>query len=42
MQRSKKILLSSHCILNQNTVIDDEARALGAIPSALRWIEKKE
>ncbi|MDF1508467.1 hypothetical protein PZE06_09730 [Robertmurraya sp. DFI.2.37] len=41
MQRSKKILLSSHCILNQNTVIDGEARALGAIPSALEWIESE-
>lgn len=38
MQRSKKILLVSHCILNQNTVIEGEARSLGAIPSALEWI----
>lgn len=37
MQRSKKILLVSHCILNQNTVIDDEARAEGAILSAVEW-----
>ena len=37
MQRSKKILLVSHCILNQNTVIDDEARAAGAVLSAVDW-----
>lgn len=37
MQRSKKILLMSHCILNQNTVIKEEARAQGAIPSAVEW-----
>jgi predicted secreted protein len=41
MQRSKKILLVSHCILNQNTVIKEEARALGAIPSATDWIKKE-
>lgn len=37
MQRSKKILLVSHCILNQNTVIEDEARAEGAVLSAVEW-----
>ncbi|PLS16274.1 hypothetical protein CVD28_17510 [Bacillus sp. M6-12] len=37
MQRSKKILLISHCILNQNTVIDCEARAKGAVPSVINW-----
>ena len=37
MQRSKKILLVSHCILNQNTVIDEEARAAGAVLSAVEW-----
>lgn len=41
MQRSKKILLVSHCILNQNTVIEGEARSLGAIPSALEWINEE-
>ncbi|WP_458413363.1 CD3072 family TudS-related putative desulfidase [Schinkia sp. CFF1] len=38
MQRSKKIIITAHCILNQNTVIEDEARALGAIPSTVEWI----
>jgi predicted secreted protein len=38
MQRSKKIILTSHCIINQNTVVEGESRALGAIPSAVQWI----
>jgi predicted secreted protein len=41
MQRSKKILLVSHCILNQNTVIPEEARAEGAILSAVEWAMKQ-
>lgn len=41
MRRSKKILVVSHCILNQNTVIPEEARALGAVPSVLQWVEKE-
>ncbi len=41
MQRSKRILLVSHCILNQNTVIENEARAEGAILSATEWAMKE-
>ncbi|WP_462412624.1 CD3072 family TudS-related putative desulfidase [Neobacillus sp. Marseille-QA0830] len=41
MQRSKKILIVSHCILNQNTVIAEEARAEGAILSAVEWAMKQ-
>lgn len=41
MQRKKKILIVSHCVINQNTVIEGEARALGAIPSALEWIKEE-
>jgi predicted secreted protein len=37
LQRSKKILIASHCLLNQNTVIPEEARAMGAIPSVVEW-----
>lgn len=37
MQRSKRILLVSHCILNQNTVIANEERAEGAVLSAATW-----
>lgn len=41
MKRSKKILLVSHCIFNQNVVIEGEARAFGAIPSAVDWIKEE-
>jgi predicted secreted protein len=41
MQRSKKILIVSHCILNQNTVIEEEARAEGAVQSAVEWAMKQ-
>ena len=41
MQRSKRILMVSHCILNQNTVIDNEARAEGAVQSATEWALKE-
>ncbi|WP_040205717.1 CD3072 family TudS-related putative desulfidase [Neobacillus jeddahensis] len=41
MQRSKKILIVSHCILNQNTVIENEARAAGAVHSAIVWAMKE-
>jgi predicted secreted protein len=41
MQRSKQILIVSHCILNQNTVIPEEARAGGAVFSAVEWAMKQ-
>jgi predicted secreted protein len=41
MRRNKKILLVSHCILNQNTVIANEARAEGAVQSATAWALKE-
>lgn len=41
MQRKKRILLVSHCILNQNTVIENEARAEGAVLSATEWAMKE-
>lgn len=41
MQRSKRILIVSHCILNQNTVIENEARAEGAVLSAVSWAIKE-
>lgn len=37
MKRSKRILLMAHCILNQNTVIENEARAEGAVKTAANW-----
>ena len=41
MQRNRQILLVSHCIINQNTVIENEARAEGAILSATEWAMKE-
>ena len=41
MQRSKKIVLVAHCILNQNTVIDRKARAQGPVKSAVDWAVKE-
>jgi predicted secreted protein len=41
MQRSKRILFVSHCILNQNTVIENGARVEGAILSATEWAMKE-
>ena len=39
MERSKKLLLISHCVLNQNAVIDGWERASGAFPVAKTLIE---
>jgi predicted secreted protein len=41
MLRNKQILLVSHCIINQNTVIENEARAPGAVLSATEWAMKE-
>jgi predicted secreted protein len=41
MLRKKRILIVSHCILNQNTVIENEARAEGAVLSAVEWALKE-
>jgi predicted secreted protein len=41
MQRSKKILVVSHCVLNQNTVIPEEARSPGMMKSAVSWAEEQ-
>lgn len=41
MKRSKEIIVVSHCILNQNTVIAEEARAMGSIPSVVDWVLKE-
>ncbi|NMD72854.1 hypothetical protein HHO41_21790 [Bacillus sp. DNRA2] len=42
MQRSKRIVLVSHCVLNQNTVIEGEARSKGAISSMVEWVVQEE
>lgn len=41
MERSKRILIASHCILNQNTVIPEEARSKGMMKSAVEWCDKQ-
>jgi predicted secreted protein len=41
MQRSKRILVVSHCVLNQNTVIPDEARSPGMMRSAVEWADQQ-
>jgi len=41
MQRSRKILVVSHCVLNQNTVIPEEARSPGMMRSAVDWAESQ-
>jgi predicted secreted protein len=41
MQRSRKIIVASHCVLNQNTVIPDEARSPGMMKSAVDWIAEQ-
>lgn len=41
MERSKKIVLVSHCILNQNTVVNPLARAKGAYVDIVTELMKK-
>ncbi|RKD25806.1 hypothetical protein BEP19_02385 [Ammoniphilus oxalaticus] len=41
MERSKKIIIASHCILNQNTVIPEEARSKGLMKSAVEWCDQE-
>lgn len=41
MDRSKKILIVSHCILNQNSVVSPLARAQGAYAQIVSTIMKK-
>ncbi|TCO69070.1 CD3072 family TudS-related putative desulfidase [Marinisporobacter balticus] len=38
MHRSKKVIIFSHCILNQNTVVNPLARAKGAYTSIVKKI----
>ncbi|MDB5084346.1 MAG: hypothetical protein JWN30_1232 [Bacilli bacterium] len=41
MKRSKKIILVSHCVINQNTVIPEEARSSGIMQSAIDWCHEQ-
>lgn len=37
MQRSKVLIVTSHCVLNQNAVVSVEARSPGIMKSAVDW-----
>lgn len=41
MLRSKKVIVTSHCVLNQNTVIPEEARSPGMMESAVEWCNRE-
>ena len=41
MLRSRTIIVVSHCVLNQNTVIPDEARSTGVMKSAVDWCHEQ-
>ncbi|MEC0242191.1 hypothetical protein P4H66_20510 [Paenibacillus dokdonensis] len=41
MQRNKQILITSHCVINQNTVIHGEARSAGVMKSAVDWASEQ-
>jgi predicted secreted protein len=42
MRRSKRIIVVSHCVLNQNAVVSDEARSPGVMKSAVDWANEQE
>lgn len=37
MKRSKKIIVASHCVINQNAVVGGEARSPGVMKAAVDW-----
>ncbi|QMV44186.1 CD3072 family TudS-related putative desulfidase [Cohnella cholangitidis] len=42
MRRSKRIIVVSHCVLNQNAVVSDEARSPGVMKAAVDWANEQE
>jgi predicted secreted protein len=42
MKRSKKIMVTSNCILNQNAVVKKSARSSGIMKSAVDWCYEQE
>ena len=42
MRRSKRLVVVSHCVLNQNAVVADEARSPGVMKSAVDWANEQE
>ncbi|AET61237.1 hypothetical protein HPL003_22565 [Paenibacillus terrae HPL-003] len=41
MQRSKKIVVASHCVINQNAVVEGEARSPGVMKAAVDWTHEQ-
>lgn len=41
MKRNKKLLIVSHCIINQNSVVEPLARAKGAFPVIIKLLEEE-
>ncbi|XID94065.1 CD3072 family TudS-related putative desulfidase [Paenibacillaceae bacterium WGS1546] len=42
MRRSKRLVVVSHCVLNQNAVVAGEARSPGVMASAVQWANERE
>jgi predicted secreted protein len=42
MRRSKRLVVVSHCVINQNAVVTDEARSPGIMKSAVDWATEQE
>lgn len=38
MRRSRKVIITAHCVLNQNTVFPGDARSTGMMKDAVDWI----
>lgn len=41
MQRSRRILVASHCVINQNAVVGGEARSPGIMKAAVDWADEQ-
>lgn len=41
MRRSKKIVVASHCVINQNAVVEGEARSPGVMKAAVDWTHEQ-
>jgi predicted secreted protein len=41
VQRSKKIIVASHCVINQNAVVGGEARSPGVMKAAIDWTHEQ-
>jgi predicted secreted protein len=42
MQRSKRLVVVSHCVINQNAVVSGEERSPGIMKSAVDWATEQE